>query len=155
MMRKRTHHTETVSINKPTNYVSALDRQEPIQLAPRHEVSHIIDVPMNATQHIEMKTSAVDRSLGFLLASVPLYLAFALGVVLLTVLFTSTPFFSFWSLAIFWLSFVLAWLWGYRETLMKSAEGIAYMEAMRKWDVIEHEQEKRWEHYDRTWKGED
>lgn len=79
----------------------------------------------------------------------PLYLAFALGVLLLSVLFANVPFFSFWSLAIFWLSFVLAWLWGYRETLMKSAEGIAYMEAKRKWDVVAEEQRRRWEHYDR------
>lgn len=156
-----TKHTSAKTLHSAAasaNYVPALPTSQkaaPIELAPRHEVQHIIDVPMNATQHIEMRTSAVDRSLGFLIASVPLYLAFALGVLLLSVLFAGVPFFSFWGLAIFWLSFVLAWLWGYRETLMKSAEGIAYQEAMRKWDVIEREQEKRWEYYDRQMKGED
>jgi fatty acid desaturase len=158
-MTKRKTYNETVPASRVSqgNYVPARyeERRENIQVAPRHEVAHIIDVPMNATQHIEMKTSAVDRAKGFLIASVPLYLAFALGVLLLSVLFAGVPFFSFWSLAIFWLSFVLAWLWGYRETLMKSAEGIAYMEASRKWDIVEEEQRRRWEHYDRQLKGDE
>lgn len=118
--------------------------------APMHTaVSHRLDVNPNATTHIEMQTSAVDRAKGFLIASVPLYGAFALGVVLLAILLTNVPFWSFWAFCIFWLSFVLAWVWGYRATLMKSAEGIAHLEANRKWDVIEEEQRQRWAHYER------
>jgi len=145
-MNDRNHYNATA------NYVPALPaKRQPtdVELMPRYEVLHQIDAPLSATQHVDMRTSAVDRSFGFLLASVPLYLAFALGVLLLTVLFTDTPFFSFWAFAIFWLSFVLAWVWGYRETLMKSAEGVAFYESQRKWDVIEEEQRRRWEHYER------
>ena len=155
--KKRTGMTyqESMPVERPHNYVPALHQhdEQPIQLAPRHEVAHIIDVPMNATQHIELRTSAVDRAKGFLIASVPLYAAFALAVLLLSVLFANVPFWSFWGLAIFWLSFVLAWLWGYRETLRKSAEGIALFEAEEKWSIIREEQRRRWEHYDRTSKG--
>ena len=156
--RSPLRYNESVSVERPpSNYVPALheqqSRQEHMPIAPLHEVRHVLDVPMNATQHIEMKTSAVDRSLGFLLASVPLYLAFALGVLILSVLFANVPFWSFWALAIFWSSFVLAWLWGYRETLLKSAEGIAMFEAQQKWAVIREEQRRRWAQHERTSKG--
>lgn len=49
---------------------------------------------MNAVQHIEMKTSAVDRGKGFLIVNVPLFGAFALGVLLLAILMTGHPFWS-------------------------------------------------------------
>lgn len=134
------------------NFVAALPvRREraDVQIMPSYEVGHTIDAPLSATQHVEMRTSAVDRSKGFLLASVPLYGAFALGVVLMGVLFTGHPFWSFWSFAIFWLSFVAAWAWGYWQTLEKSAEGVAHYEARAKWQIIREEQKRRWKHYDR------
>lgn len=139
------------------NYVSALPARRPAgtQIVPRYEVAHHIDAPLSATQHVEMRTSAVDRSKGFLLASVPLYAAFALGVVLVAVLFAGVPFWSFWAFATFWLSFVLAWVWGYRETLMRSAEGVAFYESQRKWDVIAEEQRRRWEHYEQLVRGDE
>lgn len=140
------------------NFVPAVRDKPVIHIEPpprQQELTHRIDAPLSATQHVEMRTSAVDRSRGFLLASVPLYGAFALGVVLLGVLFIGLPFWSFWSFTTFWLSFVLAWAWGYRETLAKSAEGIAHYEARRKWDVIEREQQKRWEYYEQQLRGDE
>lgn len=147
-MTKKTYH-ETIDV-RPSNFVTVAEEQSqlaaptPAYPIVTHDVRHVLDVPLSATQHIEMRTSAVDRSLGFLLASVPLYFAFALGVLILSVLFANVPFWSFWGLAIFWSSFVLAWLWGYRETLLKSAEGIAMFEAQQKWKVIQEEQRRRW-----------
>lgn len=146
--------------NATANYVPALPvparrQATDIEIMPSYQVGHTIDAPLSAIQHVEMQTSAVDRSLGFLLASVPLYGAFALGVVLLAVLFTGTPFWSFWSFSIFWLSFVLAWTMGYRETLMKSAEGVSFYESKRKWDIIQSEHERRWEHYERLTGGDE
>ncbi len=132
------------------NYVPALRKQPPVEIMPRYEVAHHIDAPLSATQHVEVSTSAVDRAKGFLIAATPLYVAFGVGAVLLGVLFFGVPMWSFWSFATFWLSFVAAWLWGYWQTLEKSAEGIAHYEARRKWDVIAEEQRRRWEHYERT-----
>ena len=135
------------------NYVPALAERRPVEIMPRYEVAHHIDAPLSATQHVEMTTSATDRAKGFLIAAVPLYAAFAVGVLVLAKVLAGVPLWSFWGFATFWLSFVLAWVWGYRETLMKSAEGIAWMEADRKWNIIEEEQRRRWEHYDRLTKG--
>lgn len=124
-------------------------------LVPLQDTSHTLDIQPTATQHIEMKTSAVDRSKGFLLANVPLFGAFAMGVWLLSGLLTTAPLFSFLGLCILWSSFVLAWLASYFYTLYISAEATARYEARRKWDVVSEEQRRRWDYYDRLTGGND
>lgn len=109
--------------------------------------SHTIDVAPSATHYVEMKTSAVDRSQGFMIATVPLFAGLALGMVLISTFFFSVPFMSLTALVIFWLSFVGAWLLAYLYTLAVSAEGIAMFEAKSKWDVIKREQRERWNYY--------
>ena len=143
---------QSTAIARPHNFVEPAYEEQRRDLpayAPRHEVMHTIDVPLNAVQHIEMKTSSVDRAKGFLIVNVPLFGAFALGVLLLAILMTGYPFWSFWSFCVFWLSFVLAWLYSYKMTLDKSAEGVSHYEARQKWNVIREEQRRRWEHYDK------
>jgi hypothetical protein len=49
-----------------------------------NNVTHTIDVAPSAQHIVEMKTSAVDRSKGFLIATVPLFGAFALGAMLIS-----------------------------------------------------------------------
>ena len=112
-------------------------------------VNHTIDAAPVATQHVEMKTSAVDRSLGFLIASVPLYGGFALLVLLVSIFFANVPFLSLSALVIFWLSFVAAWVLGYGYTLSVSAEGVSHYESRQKWAVIKEEQRRRWAHYEK------
>ncbi len=133
--------------------ITAVARRGPVTLLPVQDTSHTLNVPMQATQHIEMKTSATDRAKGFLIANVPLFGAFALGVWLLTGLTTATPLFSFLGLCILWSSFVMAWLVSYWYTLRVSAEGIAMFEARAKWQIIAEEQRRRWEHYDNLING--
>lgn len=132
----------------PAEIVSVAKRG-PAHVIPVQDTRHSIDVPMQATQHIEMKTSAVDRSKGFLLANVPLFAAFAVGVWLLSGAFALAPWFSITALLIFWLSFVLAWLASYAYTLHMSAEGVSMFEARSKWRVIREEQRRRWEYYEK------
>lgn len=91
----------------------------------------------------------MDRSLGFLIANVPLFAAFALGVWLLSGLLTAMPLFSFVGLCILWSSFVMAWLLSYWYTLRTSAEGIAMYEAKAKWRVIERHHDRMWDYYER------
>jgi hypothetical protein len=146
---------ESIHVEMPKNYVPALPAviSRPAQLLPVQDTSHTLNVPMQSTQHIEMKTSAVDRSKGFLIANVPLFGAFAVGVWLLSGWVASYPLFSFMGLIILWSSFVLAWLASYWYTLRVSAEGIAMFEARAKWDVVKREQQYRWNHYDQITGG--
>jgi hypothetical protein len=117
------------------------------------DLSHTIDVRPNATQHAEYKTSSVDRALGYLIASVPLYGAFALGVTVSAVALFSVPVLSFAAFLVYWLSFVVAWLAGYVYTLAVSVEGVSFYEARQKWAVIREEQRRRWAHYEETIRG--
>jgi fatty acid desaturase len=114
-----------------------------------NNVQHTLDIQPSATMHVEMRTSAVDRSKGFLVATVPLFAGLALGLVLISVFFLSVPFLSLTALVIFWLSFVGAWLVAYGYTLAVSAEGIALFEAKSKWDVVKREQAERWNYYNK------
>lgn len=112
-----------------------------------NQTSHVIDVAPSAQHIVTMKTSARDRAEGFLIATVPLFAAFALAVVLISTFFFSVPFMSLTALVIYWLAFVAAWLIAYVYTLATSAEGIAMFEARKKWQIIEREQQERWNYY--------
>jgi len=119
-------------------------RMTPAEL---NQVQHVIDVAPSAQHIVTMKTSARDRAEGFLIATVPLFAAFALAIVLISVFFFSVPFMSLTALVVYWLAFVAAWLIAYVYTLATSAEGIAMFEARQKWNVIKREQEERWNYY--------
>ena len=151
-----TEQQQTGMVQRRQNYVAAapteitaVSKRGPAQPLPVQDTRHTLDIPLAATQHIEMKTSAVDRSKGFLIANVPLFGAFALGVWLLSGLLTTAPLFSFLGLCILWSSFVMAWLVSYWYTLRTSAEGTAHYEAKAKWRIIAEEQRRRWEYYER------
>ena len=134
---------EGMGLRRPSQkFVPAapLARRQAPAMPLNASVNHTIDAAPVATQHVEMRTSAVDRSLGFLIASVPLYAGFALVVLLVSVFFAGVPFLSLPALVIFWLSFVAAWIVGYTYTLSVSAEGVSRYEATQKWAVIREEQ---------------
>ena len=144
---------ETRNLVRALPEVTSVAKRGPAVPLPVQDTNHTIDVPMQATQHIEMQTSAVDRSKGFLIANVPLFAAFAMGVWLLSGWLAAYPLLSYLGLLIFWLSFVLAWLVSYWYTLRVSAEGIAMYEAKSKWGIIRDEHDRRWAHYDSLREG--
>jgi len=132
-------------ITRGADPISKVTPTLPIQT----EIVHTINAQPLATQHVEVKTSAVDRAKGFLLASIPLYLAFATAVVGVIVLGFRVPLASLATLTIFLLAFVAAWVVGYGYTLTVSAEGVNLYEAKNKWDVIRTEQTQRWAHWEK------
>lgn len=107
-----------------------------------------LDIQPSAHQIVEVRTSGVDRAKGFQIAIVPLAAALGLLIVFVSLAFEN-EFFSLMSLVLFWLTFCLCWLVGWVVTLLLSAEGVAFFEAHRKWNLIEREQEERWNHYRR------
>lgn len=105
-----------------------------------------LDIQPSAQQIIEVRTSGVDRAKGFQIAIVPLAAALGLLIVFVSLSFEN-EFFSLASLILFWITFCLCWLIGWIVTLLLSAEGVAFFEAHRKWNIVEREQEERWRHY--------
>jgi hypothetical protein len=149
-VKQRTQNRYDAGANlvKPVE-TTAIARRPRMEVLPPADTRHTIDVPLQSVTNIEMRTSAVDRSKGFLIANLPLFGAFAIGVWVLSGMLTNAPLFSFLGLCILWSSFVLAWLASYWYTLRVSAEGIAMFEAKSKWRIIEKEHDRRWQHYDK------
>lgn len=150
--RKRPNrYDQGLNMVQPEPQQQAIVRRIPTDLG---QTSHVIDVQPSAQHIVTMKTSARDRAEGFLIATVPLFAAFALAIVLISVFFFSVPFMSLTALVIYWLAFVAAWLLAYVYTLAISAEGIAMYEAKQKWNVIKREQQERWNYYKKLNGGE-
>lgn len=142
---------EGMGMVKRSNFVPAIVSRHAMPAMPINaEIVHTIDAPLSATQHIEVRTSSVDRAAGFLLASVPLYLTFSAAIVAVVVFGFQVPLASLATLVIFLLTFAAAWVIGYTYTLTVSAEGVSLLEAKSKWDVIRYEQQRRWAHFEKT-----
>lgn len=129
-------------------FVPALRQPEFIRL-PDQVTTHTIDVTPTSQSLIEVRTNAVDRAKGFLISSIPLYAAFGISTLLIAVLGFNVPLLSITAIGIFFLTFTSAWLAAYSWSLMYSSEGIAFYEAVKKWDVIKEEQRERWDFYNR------
>lgn len=126
----------------------AIAKRQP-QPAPSQEMNYTIDVPLQSTQQIVMKTTAVDRAQGFAIKTQQLGLIIGFAVTVASIAFADVPVFSFWSLTIYVLTYAAVWLYAYYLDLKHSPEGIARNESDRKWGVIERHQERMWDHYDR------
>ncbi|MEZ4864141.1 MAG: hypothetical protein R3C14_22705 [Caldilineaceae bacterium] len=130
-------------------FVPAHPRQEHRPLPIHADVSHTLDVAPTSTQHVEVRTSAVDRGKGFLLVTIPLNFAFGVLASVLVAVGAGVPFVSIPTLLVGFIVFVLGWFLAYRDTLQHSAEGVALFEARSKWDIIKAEHDRRWDHYER------
>ncbi len=103
------------------------------------------DVAPTATQHIEMRTSAVDRARGFVIETSLLAGVLGVGLVFLAWLFADMPFLSGYTVTLFVVTFAVTWVYAYSQHKKHTAEGVSLYEARRKFDVIELDVRKRWE----------
>lgn len=134
---------------KHTAFVAPIRRREMPEMPTRAEVVHTIDATPHATQHVEMRTSAVDRAQGHLIAMVPLYATVATATVAVCVLGFGMPWLAMPTLVIFVVVFAAAWLVTWLYQMRISPEGVNYMEADRKWGIIEKEHDRRWAQWER------
>lgn len=137
------------------NFVAPLRRAEMPTMPTHSEVVHTIDATPHATQHVEMRTSAVDSAWGFLIRSVPLYAIVSIATVAVCVLGFGLPWLAMPTLVIFVVVFAASWLISVLYHMRISPEGVNYMEADRKWGVIEREHENRWAYWLRMTGGDD
>lgn len=119
------------------------------QMPAETHVEHVISVPPSATQVVEVQTSAVDRAKGQLISTVPLFALIGFAVDLLAYQFVDYPLVSITSITIIVLAAVVAWVATWLYTLSISGEAVSKYEARRKWNVVDREQKKRWEYYER------
>lgn len=105
----------------------------------------MLDVPLNAVQVVEVRTSEIDRSKGYLLRTLPLSAAFAIVATIAGISLAGRPFFSWSAFLIFWLSFVGAWMYGEYRHGKSSPNSVALEEVRRKWDNIDANDKRRWD----------
>lgn len=118
------------------------------RLTPAERAEFVIDVPPSATQVVEVRTNAVDRAKGHLIATVPLFVFVGFVVDLLVYQFADYPLLSIPSVLILSSVTVICWFGSWLYTLSISAEAVTKYEAKRKWDVIERIQASRERYYD-------
>lgn len=133
------------SAQRANNYVATIPRQDGAPAPINAEVIHTIDAQPNATQHVELRTSAIDRAVGFMIATAPLCFGFAVAVVGIVVLGFGVPLVSVATLVIVFTVFAVVWTVAYLYTLSISAEGVSLFEAQEKWAIIRTEQQLRWQ----------
>lgn len=133
------------------NFVSPVPEQRQPLLPPATSAhSTIVDVPINALQVVSVQTTERDRSMGYLLRTVPLSIAFAIVVVAMAITLFEEPLFSWTAFIVFWLSMVGAWMFGEYRLGKSSPYAANIMEIQRKWDNIDANDQRRWDAWEKV-----
>jgi hypothetical protein len=98
-----------------------------VEILPPDELPPMLPT---AQMHVELRTSYTDRAKGFQLATLPISVAFGVGVLVVAVVGWSVPVFSLGALAVFWLAFLGWWLIGWTIHHVASPDGIALVQAL-------------------------
>lgn len=117
-------------------------------------VEHTLNIPQTVQQVVQVRTSSVDRSKGYLIKVLPAFAGFGVGAVLIAVFWWDVPLLSLPALVIFWLTFIGAWGLSFAWDSIVSPDGIGLIEVLFRGAVVWREQTKRWEYYDRHDRGE-
>ncbi len=118
--------------------------------APRVEVMPPLEIPTmlpTAQTIVELRTTYTDRAKGFQLATLPISIAFGVGVLVVAIVGWSVPVFSLGALAVFWLAFLGWWLVGWGIHNVASPDGVALLQALLMYKYVRNEQRERIRRY--------
>lgn len=105
-----------------------------------------MDVIHPATQHVELRTSAVDRAQGFQIMITPVSFVLAILAVIVSLAFDN-ELFTFATIVIFWTTFAVLYALGWLLTALMTPEAISFFSAWRQWNTIDRQQKETWDHY--------
>lgn len=149
---------ETITLEEQARMGLRTQRQHFVPVVARREstpapinaaITHTINAVPSATQHIELRTSSVDRALGFAIATAPLAALFAVVIMAICALGFGVPLVGLPMLVIVATVFAVVWTIAYLYTLSISAEGVSLYEAQEKWGILREEQRQRWAQWER------
>lgn len=153
---RKTYH-EVIPVARPIaapNYVG-VGLPPPSTEARRGEVllpdpgEYALRAPQGATQHIELRTSMVDRALGHLIANVSMLFVFSWIVPIAKAVVFQSPVTALGALTLWFMTFAILWAGTWIVSLVISAEGIGLISELLKWRLLFREQDYRWKHYER------
>jgi hypothetical protein len=132
--------------DQQTNFVAPALRESParVEIIPPAEIPAMMPIAQTA---VELRTTYTDRAKGFQLATVPIAIAFGVGVLVVAVVGYGTPMFSIAALATFWLAFLAWWLVGWAIHYIASPDGVALLQAILMYRYVRHEQRERTRRY--------
>jgi ABC-type antimicrobial peptide transport system permease subunit len=96
---------------------------------------------------VELRTTYTDRAKGFQLATLPISIAFGVGVLVVAIVGYSVPVMSIAALATFWLAFLAWWLVGWGIHNVASPDGVALLQALLMYKYVRNEQRERIRRY--------
>lgn len=133
-------------LERTARFVAPLpeDRRPIVEVLPPADLPVLLPT---ATSHVELRTDYTDRAKGFQLATVPVALAFGVGVLVVAVVGFSVPAFSVAALALFWVAFLAWWLVGWAIHHLISPDGAALLGAILQYRYLRHEQRERLRRY--------
>lgn len=105
--------------------------------------------PQGATQHVEVRTSMIDRAVGHLIMNVPMLGFVAILSPVLWRLTGSAPITASFAITLWFVTFALLWAGSWALSLVMSAEGIGLISELLKWKLLFREQSHRWQYYER------
>ncbi len=115
-----------------------------VEILPRTDLAPMLPV---AQTSVELHTNYVDRAKGFQLATLPISIAFGVGVLVVAIVGFAVPVVSVAALAVFWLAFLGWWLLGWAIHHLASPDGVALLQAILMYRIIRHDQKERVKRY--------
>lgn len=133
-------------LERTARFVAPLpeDRRPVVEVLPPADLPALLPT---ATSHVELRTGYTDRAKGFQLATVPVALAFGVGVLVVAMVGFSVPAFSVAALTVFWVAFLAWWLVGWAIHHVVSPDGAALLGAVLQYRYLRHEQRERLRRY--------
>ena len=142
-------YDRTPTVNKRQTFVKPGPIEKPVKYEILPASYELPMVTPASTVESRITGSHTDRAKGFQIVTVPISIAFGVGVGVVALVGFSVPVFSLTMLAVFWISFLLWWLAGWGLHLLFSPDGIALTHTMRGWAYLEREQRARLKRYER------
>lgn len=121
--------------------------RRPLPDQTRHE--RTIRVTPHATQHIEVKTSAVDQAKAFEIRTRSLAIVTGLGMVVLSTYRGWIELFSVGAIVVFGVTFAGVWLVAYSLDIIVSPGFVTLFEAAAKWLIFGYEVVQTWRYRNR------
>lgn len=118
----------------------------PVQIQQMQPHSVDLAVTHPATQEVIVTTSATDRARGFQMIITPISLVVGVLAVLVYLAFDN-ELFTLWAFLLFWVIFAFVYVIGWVLTAVATPEFVSWYSARRQWNLIDREQQERWDHY--------
>lgn len=148
----RSTHKSAAQLGLPTGdavmregKVTILPPDHALDMPRRTDVgpAQLPQLPMNAGSQVALKTTYTDRAWGFLLKSVPMWLAFVVGSVLIAYFWRDVPLISATMIGYMFTGAIISWLISWVLDMAISPDGTTIIQSLLAFRIVAREQQHR------------